>query len=146
MRYSRYLIINARFHQISCYKCKISSININQYNYAMWHWKRTWEPIQISINTRPQPKKRRIPRDTNFLQDMLLKQGSSLSLSLSLSLQARKLSLKEFFNNTLKTNQGTLQSIKLQHLTSQYMPKFVFLQSTNLGLITQINQVTKHQI
>jgi len=48
----------------------------------MWYWKRTWEPLQISINRGPQPKGRRIPGDTNFLQDKLFKQGSSLSLSL----------------------------------------------------------------
>jgi len=47
----------------------------------MWHWKRTWEPLQISINRGPQPKGKRIPGDTNFLQDKLFKQGSSLSKS-----------------------------------------------------------------
>jgi hypothetical protein len=52
----------------------------------MWHWKRTWEPLQISINRGSQPKGRRIPGDTNFLQARklslsLFKQGSSLSKS-----------------------------------------------------------------
>jgi len=47
----------------------------------MWHWKRTWEPLQISINRGPQPKGRGIPGDTNFLQDKFFKQGSSLKSS-----------------------------------------------------------------
>jgi hypothetical protein len=86
MRYSRYFVINARSHQISYHKYKIQSININQWNYAMWHWKTTRDPLQISINKGHQPRERGIPWDTNFLQDKLFKQGSSPPL------QARKLS------------------------------------------------------
>ena len=81
MRYSRYLVINVRSRQISCHKYKIPSININQWDYAMWHWKRTWEPLHIFIKREPQPKKKRSLGDTNFLQDKLFKQGSSLSKS-----------------------------------------------------------------
>ena len=47
----------------------------------MWYWKRTWEPLQISINKGPQPREKTILRNTNFLQDKLFKQGSSLKCS-----------------------------------------------------------------
>jgi len=61
----------------------------------------------------------RIPRDTNFLQDKLFKQRSSLSLSL----QARKLSLKEFsslLHLRLKStkNEALLDQAKTPHKSS----------------------------
>ena len=45
-----------------------------------------------------------------------------------------------------KQIKGTLQSIKSPNLVLQYTPKFPFLQSMNLGLIRQINQVTIYQL
>ena len=92
MRYSRYLVINVRSRQISCHKYKIPSININQWDYAMWHWKRTWEPLQISINRGSQPKKK---RKGGFLEIQFFFKTSSSSkeaLSLSLFKQGRSLS------------------------------------------------------
>ena len=57
----------------------------------MWHWKRTWEPLQIFINRGPQPKGRgfreiQISCKTSSsskeaLSLSLFKQGSSLSKS-----------------------------------------------------------------
>ena len=114
MRYTRYLVINTRSHHISFYKCKIPSIKTNQWNYAMWHWKKTWEPLQISINRRPQPKGKRLDsRGYKF----------SLRLSLSLSLQARKLSLKEFssllhLRLKFNKNEALLDQAKTPHKSS----------------------------
>jgi hypothetical protein len=51
----------------------------------MWHWKRTWEPLQISINRGPQPKGRGLDsrgyKFSSRLSLSLFKQGSSLSKS-----------------------------------------------------------------
>jgi len=73
----------------------------------MWHWKRTWEPLQISINRGPQPKGRGIPGDTNFLQDKLCKQGSSRSLSLSANKEALALSLSSSKEALSKSSQAS---------------------------------------
>ena len=71
--------------KISYHKGKIPSIKTNQWNYATWHWKRTWEPLQISINRRPQPKGKGLDsrryKFSSRLSLFLFKQGSSLSKS-----------------------------------------------------------------
>ena len=62
------------------------------------------------------------------------KEQSSIGSSLN--------ALLEFFNNTLNTNQ--IYSSKYQITISRFAihTQFTFLQSTNLSLISQINQVT----
>jgi len=133
----------------------------------------TWESLQISINGGPQPKGKGIPGDTNFFQDKLFKQGSSLTLSLSLQV-IRKLSLKEFsslLHLRLKftKNEALLDQAKTPHKSSsttlwkQIKVLFkvsnhnILLRNTRPNsrsckaqilawLISQINQVTIHQI
>jgi hypothetical protein len=70
--------------------------------------------LQIFINRGFQPReKKRILEDTNFLQDKLFKQGSSLSLSLSLSSSKEALSLsKEALSKVLKPPSSTLEVYK----------------------------------
>jgi hypothetical protein len=82
----------------------------------MWHWKRTWEPLQISINRGPQPREKRILELQIFfktssaskeaLSKVLKPPSSTLAVykeqnSIGSSLNGPL----EFFNNILKTNQ-----------------------------------------
>jgi len=142
--------------KIFSYKCKIPSRYLI-INYVMWHWKRTWEPLHISINRGPQPRGRGIleiqiffktSSSSNKTLSRVLKPPSSMlevykeQSSIGSSLNAPL----EFFNNTLKTNQRYSSRIKSPYLASQYTSKFTFLQNTNPCLISQINQVTIHQI
>jgi len=82
----------------------------------MWHWKRTSEPLQISINRGPQPRERGILEIQIFF-----KTSSSSKKTLSRVLNPPSSTLEvyqeqssiesslnaplEFFNNTLKANQ-----------------------------------------
>jgi len=42
----------------------------------MWHWKRTWEPLQTSINRGPQPRRK---EREEFLEIQISFKTSSLS-------------------------------------------------------------------
>ena len=129
----------------------------------MWHWKKTWEPLQISINRglQPREKKKRILEDINFLptsfsnkeafssnKEALLK---VLKPPSSLCLKSTKnetlLNQAQMFHKSSSTTpwrqiKNTLQNIKSPNLASQYTPNFEFLQSTNLNLISQIKKNT----
>jgi hypothetical protein len=118
----------------------------------MWHWKRTWEPLQISINKGSQPKGRRIPGDTNFLQDKLFKQGSSPSLSSSK--EALSKSSQASFIYTWSLQRTKLYWIKLkrpirvlqQHFEnkSRYSSKHQ-ITTSRLVIHVQIRVLAKHK-
>ena len=122
----------------------------------MWHWKRTWEPLQISINRGPQPKGKEIPGDTNFLQDKLFKQGSSLSLSLSLfsSKEALSKSSQASFIYTWSLQRTKLYLIKpkrpirvlQQHFEdkSRYSSKHQ-ITTSRFAIHAQIHVLAKHK-
>jgi hypothetical protein len=94
----------------------------------MWHWKRTWEPLQISINRGLQPKERGDSWRYKFSSRQVL-QARKLSQKFSSLLHLRLKSTKnEALLDQAKTPhksssttlwrqiKGTLQSIKSPYL------------------------------